>query len=93
MGGAFQYVELTPTACSFSLTPPNTSLGANASSGSLTVTTASGCGWQAVSNDNWLTITAGASRQGNGTVSFSVSLNLGPSAAWALLPSVDKYLP
>jgi hypothetical protein len=78
MGGAVQSVELTPTACSFSLTPPSISFGASGGNGSLTVTTASGCDWQAISNSAWLTITAGSSGTGNGTVNFNVGANPGP---------------
>ena len=34
-----------------------------------------GCGWTAVSHDTWITITAGASGSGNGTVSYSLAAN------------------
>jgi Putative binding domain, N-terminal len=36
------------------------------------VTAASGCGWTATSNASWITVTAGASGTGNGTVSYAV---------------------
>ena len=34
-----------------------------------------GCAWTAASNDSWLTITSGASGNGNGSVAFSVAFN------------------
>jgi Viral BACON domain len=77
MGGPPQLVELIPTSCSFSLNPPSISFGANAGSSSLAVTTASECNWQAVSDSPWLTITAGSSGTGNGTVNFNVGANTG----------------
>jgi hypothetical protein len=45
-------------------------------SGSVTVTAPGGCGWTAASSDTtWLTITAGSSGSGNGTVSYAVTAN------------------
>jgi len=38
-------------------------------------TAAGGCGWTAVSNAAWLTVTASASGSGSGTVNFSVAAN------------------
>ncbi len=42
------------------------------------VTATSSCGWAAKSNDEWITITSGASGSGNGSVAFSVAANTGP---------------
>jgi hypothetical protein len=39
------------------------------------VTAPAGCGWQAASNDSWITITTGSSGIGNGTVNYSVGVN------------------
>ena len=43
--------------------------------GSVTVTTAAGCTWTAVSQDLWIVITSGASGTGNGTVEYTVAPN------------------
>ena len=45
----------------------------------MSVTTGAGCGWTAVSNDAWITVTAGSSGSGNGTVDYSVVANNGAS--------------
>jgi hypothetical protein len=36
-----------------------------------------GCSWTAVSQDSWITVTAGGSGSGNGTVTYSVAANPG----------------
>jgi Putative binding domain, N-terminal len=76
-GGASQYVELSPSGCVFSLNPPSISFGTSAGTSSLTVVTTNVCGWQAVSNASWITITGGLSGAGNGTVSFNIDANAG----------------
>lgn len=65
----------------FSITISQTtqSFPATSSSGNIAVTAQGGCTWTATSNANWLTITAGSSGAGNGTVAFTVAANtLGP---------------
>jgi len=44
---------------------------------SVAVVAATACGWTAVSNASWITITSGASAVGNGTVLFRVGANDG----------------
>jgi hypothetical protein len=41
------------------------------------VTAGTGCAWTASSNAAWITITSGASGNGNGSVAFSVTQNTG----------------
>jgi len=77
--GAAPYTPPTLAGCNFSMTPLDISFGAGAGTGSLTMTTAIGCNWQAVSNDAWLTITAGSSGTGIGTINFNIDANAGPS--------------
>jgi hypothetical protein len=45
--------------------------------GTITVTAPSGCAWSAVSNATWITISAGASGTGNGSVTYVVAANTG----------------
>jgi hypothetical protein len=61
--------------CSSSISPGNVSVGNGASSGNVTVTAVGGCPWTATSGAAWLSITNGASGNGNGTVSYSVAAN------------------
>jgi hypothetical protein len=39
----------------------------------VTVNTATGCAWSAVSNAGWITIVSGAAGAGSGTMSYSVA--------------------
>ena len=67
-------------SCSFTIAPTSAVFGAASGTGSVTVTAASGCPWTSVSsNPSWLTVTAGASGAGNGTVSYSLAANVGAS--------------
>ena len=70
--------------CSFSIAPTNQSVPALGGTGTVTVSTASGCAWTASSNVPWLTITSGASGTGNGSVGFSVAANVGSSRTGTL---------
>jgi hypothetical protein len=63
--------------CTYSLTSlPSFPLSASASSSTVGVSAPSGCSWSVANTSNFVTVTAGASGTGNGTVSFSVPANL-----------------
>jgi len=55
--------------------PTSQSYAADGGDGTVAVTAPAGCGWQAASNDPWLTITSGSSGTGNGTVGYHVAAN------------------
>jgi Zn-dependent metalloprotease len=61
--------------CTFSINPTSASYAAAGGTGSVSVTATAGCSWTAVSNATFITITAGSSGTGNGTVSYSVASN------------------
>lgn len=63
--------------CTYSISPTTQSIGASGGTGSVDVTTMSGCGWTATSNANWITITSGGSGIGSGTLNYSVSASAG----------------
>lgn len=65
------------TNCTYSINPTNQSFVAAGGTGSVAVTTGSGCGWTATSNAAWISVTSGASGNGNGTVNYSVAVNSG----------------
>ncbi len=75
--GPYQYVS---PACTYSISPNGASFTAQAGTGSLSVTTQTGCTWTAASNDSWIRITSGASGGGSGTVKYSVTANTGASS-------------
>jgi hypothetical protein len=67
-------------ACTYSISPTSSTVGAAASSGSVAVSSGGGCAWTASSGAGWITITSGASGSGNGAVGYSVAANTGSSS-------------
>ena len=66
------------TSCAYSLSETSKSFSSISSSGSVAVTTGTGCTWNAASttgNSDWITVTTGSTGSGNGTVNYSVSAN------------------
>jgi hypothetical protein len=72
------------SGCAFVLAPTTANIAAAGGAGSLVVTSAPGCAWTASSNVPWLTITAGASGSGNGTVQYSAAPTTGGSRSGML---------
>jgi hypothetical protein len=64
------------SGCTLTLGAPSHAASALGGAGTVTVTTAAGCTWAAVSQDGWIIITAGASGAGDGTIAFLVTPNL-----------------
>ena len=64
--------------CTITLSPSSATAPAGGSTGAFDVRTAQGCGWTAASHASWLTITDGASGNGNGTVRYAAAGNSGP---------------
>jgi hypothetical protein len=62
---------ISPTSQSFSNTGGNVTV---------TVSGAATCAWTAVSNDGWITVTAGAAGVGSDTVTLSVAANAGTAS-------------
>ena len=66
--------EPTPS-CTFSLSTGAATVGSGGGEGNVTITTQAGCAWVATSNTGWITIKAGASGSGPGSVTYSVAQN------------------
>jgi Putative binding domain, N-terminal len=65
-------------SCSYSINPASALIKRDGGNGpAVAVTATAGCSWTAASNDAWITVTAGASGTGNGSVAFKVSKNDG----------------
>ena len=75
--GAYSVSLLNAPTCNYSLSSASQNIPATAGIGSVNVIAASGCAWTAASNAAWVTVTSGASGNGNGTVNFSVAANTG----------------
>lgn len=63
--------------CSFSISPTSESFGFSGGTGTVGVIAPAGCSWSVTGVPTWITITAGSSGAGNGTVSYSVQANPG----------------
>jgi hypothetical protein len=61
--------------CTYTLSATGATEPAAGANDSFTVTANSGCTWTAATNSSWITITSGASGNGNGTVAFTVAPN------------------
>jgi all-beta uncharacterized protein/BACON domain-containing protein len=71
-------VNQAAAPCSYSVTPTSVSVGAAGGSGTpISVSTASGCAWTAMSKASWVTVLTGASGTGSGSVTYSVQTNSG----------------
>ena len=66
--------------CTFSITPSNQNFGSGGGNSTVSVTSQTGCAWTAISNVPWVTITAGSSGLGSGTVNYSVAANIATSS-------------
>lgn len=63
--------------CSYGIDPTSVSVPGEGNSGTVAITTGSGCVWAALSNVAWIQVTAGENGTGNGTVSYAVDANTG----------------
>ncbi len=72
-GQTFTVNQSGAPTCTYSISPTRATFPRGGGSGSVAVTAGSGCAWTAVSNASWITITGGASGNGNGTVIYSVA--------------------
>lgn len=74
-----------PPACTYVIAPGNQNFTALGGSGNVGVTaTGSNCNWTASSNAAWIGVTSGSPGSGNGTVGFSVAVNLGAARSGTL---------
>lgn len=73
-GGDHSPIEPTPV-CSFTIAPASMSFASEGGSGTVTVTAPATCAWNATADPSWMTITAGSSGSGPGTVAYSVAAN------------------
>ncbi len=66
-------------ACLYTLTPRQQPAQSSGERLTVTVSTAAGCAWTAVSQSSWISVESGANGSGNGTVSLLVTPNTGAS--------------
>jgi hypothetical protein len=64
-------------SCGYAINPASEAIAAGGGSSTIGVTTGGSCAWTSVSNANWITIAAGASGTGPGTVKLDIAANTG----------------
>jgi hypothetical protein len=72
------HVSVASAPCTYALSPATVTSPAAGASGTIAVTTASGCAWTASSSQEWVTLGAIAG-VGAGTIGYSVAANTGGS--------------
>ena len=79
-----EVVQPPSGTCSYTLTPTRQTFDYPGGQGKVDVATQTGCAWTAQSNNDWITITAGASGTGPGQVTYTVASNLSSQRRGAL---------
>lgn len=64
-----------PPACTFSLSPTSKTIQSTGGAGTILVSSQNNCGWTAVSNVSWISISAGSTGSGNGSINYTVAAN------------------
>jgi hypothetical protein len=68
-------IDQAGLSCNPTISPTSFNGSAAGGSGNVVVTAATGCSWNATSNASWITITAGSSGSGGGSVTYSFPAN------------------
>jgi hypothetical protein len=77
-------VAQSAVACDVTLTASSRSVDANSGTGTVGVNLPGSCSWTASTTASWITITAGTSGSGNGSVAYSFAANDGPARTGTL---------
>jgi len=83
------------TSCNFTLSGTSQAFAAAGANGSVGVTSSAGCPWNAAAdagNASWVSVTAGRSGSGNGTVDFTVAPNPNVAGRTGTLTVAGKTL-
>lgn len=79
-----------PPTCTYALTPASATTGNGGGTGTIAVAAPDGCEWTARSNDAWLTIEAGESGTGAGTITYEAAAHVGTSGRTGTISVVDQ---
>jgi uncharacterized protein (TIGR03437 family) len=83
-------VQQDGATCNFSASPVSAVYGVAAANGALTIATAAGCGWSVLNNNpEFLSITGGATGNGNGPIAYRVALNTSAASRIGTLSVID----
>jgi hypothetical protein len=76
--------------CSYQVRPLIHAIPAAGGSATVTVTTAAGCSWNALSDVPWITLQSQSPGSGSGTVSFAVAATSGPARSGSVTVAGQK---
>ena len=82
-------VNQQSAGCNSSLGSVSQTFGPSGGNGSFGVTTSNTCGWMALSNDGWITITSVSNGTGNGVVNYSVNPNMSVDSRTGTITAAD----
>lgn len=77
--------------CTISLSSSSATAAAGGATGAFDVRTAAGCGWTAASEASWLSVTAGVTGDGNGTVRYAAAANTGPPRTGTIVAGGNRF--
>ncbi len=89
-GKVVTITQAAAASCTYNVSPTSKSFVAAGGSGSLSVTSPSGCAWTASSNNAWITITGGSSGSGNGSIDYSVAANASSSTRTGTITAAGR---
>ena len=69
---------VTVEACTFALTSSTAIAPSTGGPANFGIQAQTGCNWESLSNDSWISITGANSGSGNGTLAYTVAQNTGP---------------
>lgn len=75
-GQNFNVYQSAPGGCDYVISSTSQSFAAAGGSGSVDVTSATGCPWNPNTANDWITVNPGGNRTGNGSFTYTVSENL-----------------
>ena len=81
---ALEHRWFVTSDCTYAIEPVSRSFDSEGGPGSFAVTSESYCEWDATIDISWIEITAGASGNGDGTVSYTVAANSGVARSAAI---------
>ena len=85
-------ISQTGVDCSYSLSSDSVSFDSEGGEGGVDVISPEGCSWTASASESWITITEGASGNGNGDVLFTVEANPASEARSGSIAVEDQVL-
>jgi pimeloyl-ACP methyl ester carboxylesterase len=75
LGAAQPFNVPKQASCIFSSSSTTDSISGNGGSGTFSLTTSSGCRWNAVSENSWISITSGSESNSSGSIGFAAAAN------------------